>query len=144
MKRRSTKFNPKRRLIDPVLVQSLQASLHERSAQVRYGGNPEHKKAPGDFGLTPPASPRPGKSLCDDAGIFHRDEALALLKTALRLGPVSTRFEGEWPYNIWAVTESGIALEAQWEAEGVYHGYPMPENDPLRDAVLDRWSAARE
>jgi hypothetical protein len=37
---------------------------------------------------------------------------------------------------------SGIPLEAQLEnaAKGVYHGYPMPESDPLAAEVLSRWS----
>jgi len=63
LKQRYTKFNTKRRLKAcdaPEL-----ARLAELAQRVNYGGNPEHKKNPGDFGLTPPADPRPGKSLCD-------------------------------------------------------------------------------
>ena len=47
---------------------------------VQYGGNPEHKRNPGDFGLTPPASPRPDKTLCDTVELFERSEALRLLR----------------------------------------------------------------
>ncbi len=54
---------------------------------------------------------------------------------------VSDRFEGDWPFNVWAVTANGIPLEAEWEAEGAYHGYPMPEQDPFRSVVIERWSA---
>jgi hypothetical protein len=32
----------------------------------------------------------------------------------------------------------GERLEAQLEGNGVYHGYPLPENDPFRDVVLRR------
>lgn len=37
--------------------------LAKLASQVKYGGNPEHKRNPGNFGLTPPSGPRPGKSL---------------------------------------------------------------------------------
>jgi hypothetical protein len=50
--------------------------------------------------------------------------------------------EGEWPKNVWSVTEDGIAIEAQLENPelGSYHGYPMPETDPLSQEVLRRWA----
>lgn len=118
---------------------AMRDGLSELAGRVRYGGNPEHKRDPGDFDLAPPAAPRPGKSLCDDAGVFKRDDALALLRQGLTLGLVADRFEGEWPYNVWMVTASGMPLEAEWEGEGVYHGYPMPDADPFRGEVLRRW-----
>jgi hypothetical protein len=34
-----------------------------------YEGVPYHKRNPGDFGLTPPAAPRPDKTLCDEANV---------------------------------------------------------------------------
>ena len=109
---------------------------------VQYGGNPEHKKNPGDFGLTPPTDPRPGKSLCDGAGIFTRSVALELLRAGLRRGLVSDRFVGDWPKNIWSMTEHGMALEAQLEnpSSGVYHGYPMPDSDPFASVVAQKWA----
>ncbi len=58
---------------------------------VRYGGNPEHKRNPGDFGLTPPAAPRRGKSLGDEAVRFRRADALALLRQGLMAGLVDQR-----------------------------------------------------
>lgn len=142
MKRRYGQFNPKRRIKAPADGDAeLLAGLAER---VGYGGNPEHKKNPGDFGLTPLSDPRLGKSLCDDAGIFTRRAALELLKRGLKKGLVSDRFDGEWPKNIWSASESGRALEAQLENPvlGTYHGYPMPENDPLASDVLRRWGGA--
>jgi hypothetical protein len=96
---------------------------------------------PGEFGLTPPASPRQGKSLCDVAQIFKRHEALSLLQEGMRKGLVSDREVQGWPKNVWSVTESGIPMEAQLEnaTTGGYHGYPMPESDPLAAEVLARW-----
>lgn len=141
VKPRSNRFNRKRRLLSPEQAVALRRELCELAARVRYGGNSEHKRNPGDFGLTPPAGPRPGKSLCDVAGAFTRAEAVSLLRRGLELGMVSDRFEGIWPFNVWAVTANGIPLEAEWEAEGTYHGYPMPEQDPFRSVVLERWSA---
>lgn len=139
--RRNGNFNPKRK-IDPNTEEKLQ--LGARLAQkVQYGGNPEHKKNQGDFGLHPPANPRSTKSLCDDVNIFNRKMALAYLKKGLELGLMRYTKEenGEWPQNVWAVTDDGKALEAQLENSdtGTYHGYPMPTSDPLAAEVIKEW-----
>lgn len=140
MKTRYNQFNPKRRLkaCDAHELARL-AALADR---VQYGGNPEHKKNPGDFGLTPPADPRPGKSLCDGIGVFTRFEALELLKAGLAKGLISDRFVGDWPKNIWSMTAQGRPLEAQLENpdQGTYHGYPMPDSDPFASVVAQRWA----
>ena len=138
MNPREGKFNPKRRLA--ALTQPHLAALAVLAKSARYTGNPEHKRNPGDFNLTPPASPRRGKTLCDEVGIFHRSLAQSLLRQGLTKGLVDGRWSGEgWPQNIWAVTEGDEPLEAQHEGGGAYHGYPMPKNDPLRDQVLSAW-----
>jgi hypothetical protein len=141
MKRRDAQYNPKRRLLDPAQAQARADELRALAERARYGGNPEHKKNPGDFGLTPPSDPRQGKSLCDVAKIFKRDEAEKLLRAGLCKGLVSDRMVSEWPKNVWSVTDDGFALEAQLENPdlGIYHGYPMPETDPLSLEVIRRW-----
>ena len=130
-------FNAKRRIGHD----SSAADLQRMAEKVRYGGNPEHKRNPGDFGLSPPRHPRPGKTLCDGAEILSRREALALLREGIRKGLISRQFRGDYPQNIWAVAAGGVPLEAQLEnaEQGVYHGYPMPEADPLHEEVLARW-----
>ena len=137
--RRYNQFNLKRRIkkLEEVDLQY----CSDIAKQIRYGGNPEHKKNPGDFGLTPPSNPRAGKSLCDVVSIFSRRVALERLQAGLRKGLISERSHGEWPQNIWSVTEDGYPLEAQLEnpATGVYHGYPMPESDPLAAEVIKQW-----
>ncbi|HSQ08918.1 MAG TPA: hypothetical protein VLM84_14675, partial [Chromatiaceae bacterium] len=76
---------------------------------------------PGDFGLTPPSCPRADKSLCDVARIFRRKDALVLLRAGIGRGqPVEAQLENQ--------------------AQGTYHGYPMPESDPFRNVVLEQWS----
>jgi hypothetical protein len=138
LKRRT--FNPKRRICTKQEFQSLQNPLSELLEKVRYGGNPEHKRNPGDFGLTPPSAPRPAKTLCDDVQIFSRTEAVGLLREGLRRGMFSPQQRNGWPQNVWAVTGRGEPLEAQRESDAVYHGYPMPEADPFREEVLARWT----
>lgn len=138
MKRR-TGYNPKRRI---AAVQSL--SLSERqvlSARVQYGGNPEHKRSPGDYGLTPPAQPRPGKTLCDAIRQIPKEEAVELLRSEILKGMFSHCEPGNWPKNIWAVSTEGEAFEAQLEnaQRGTYHGYPMPEDDDFHRAVKQEW-----
>jgi len=135
-------FNPKRHIASS----TVQTDLKRLAATVRYGGNPEHKRNPGDFGLTPPASPRRHKTLCDEAGIFDRDQALKLLKEGILCGLMSEPRGADYPQNVWAVSVEGVPLEAQLEnaANGTYHGYPMPEEDPFRDIVIAKWKAAHE
>jgi hypothetical protein len=132
-----TRFNLKRRigrLDDP-------DDLRRLANDVGYGGNPEHKRNPGDFGLTPPASPRPDKTLCDSVEIFQLGAALRLLRLGVERGLVSEQWRGCFPQNIWSVTDKGVPLEAELENQGTgrYHGYPMPETDPFRDKVLEVW-----
>lgn len=137
MQRRADRYNQKRRIrrsCDP-------SYLMELSKKITYGGNPEHKRNPGDFGLTPPSQPRPHKSLCDIVNIFTKAEAIKLLKDGLKKGLVSVNESNGFPQNIWSVSNDGYPLEAQLENpdQGVYHGYPMPETDPFRDEVLACW-----
>lgn len=131
-------FNPKRRIRPLPIKTELLKALEKR---VRYGGNPEHKMNPGDFGLEPPSSPRPDKTLCDGTGIFEREKAVALLREGVRRGLISVQERDGLPQNIWAVTADGIPLEAQLEnqASATYHGYPMPINDPLGSEIVRRW-----
>lgn len=141
MRVRRDKFNSKRKICPP--EQLAEIDLVSLSGRVTYCGNPVHKKNPGDFGLTPPSGPRPGKSLCDAANIFDKAVASRLLQEGVERGLVSMRFRGDWPQNIWAVTDDGSALEAQlenWET-GDYHGYPMPPTDPFVEQVIEQWKA---
>ena len=138
LKRRT--FNPKRRICTKQEFQSLQEALSTLLENVNYRGNPEHKRNPGDFGLTPPGAPRPWKTLCDEVQISSRTEAPRLLREGLRRGMISPQQRNGWPQNVWAVTERGEPLEAQRESDGLYHGYPMPEADPFREKVLERWA----
>ncbi|MBF0143724.1 MAG: hypothetical protein HQL59_09750 [Magnetococcales bacterium] len=144
MRPRRGVFNPKRRLRSLAGTESEQEFLDHLASRVGYGGNPEHKRDPGDFGLKPPSDPRPGKTLCDVVGIRTRWEALSLLREGLRRGLVSAGQRGEWPRNVWAVSSDGVPLEAQLEnaERGVYHGYPMPVRDPFRQEVLKCWGAS--
>lgn len=136
--KRYNKFNSKRRLAKP---DHFSEEDREALAEVVvYTGNPEHKRNPGDFGLTPPARPRRNKTLCDAVSIFQRDEALGYLKEGIRRGSISDRFVGEWPKTVWAVSDKGIPLEAQRDGEGRYHGYPMPLEDPMAAKVKKFWN----
>jgi hypothetical protein len=133
------KFNPKRR-VRPLPVDDFLKTLAKR---VRYGGNPEHKRNPGDFGLDPPSSPRTDSTLCDGAYIFERSKAVALLRKGVCRGLISVQERDGLPQNIWAVSENGIPLEAQLEnsTTATYHGYPMPPGDPLASKILELWKS---
>ena len=144
MNRYQDKYNPKRRIRECSADDLLELSA--LGAKVSYGGNPEHKRNPGDFGLCPPSSPRPAKSLCDAVCVYHRSEALDLLRKGIDLGLVSEQVnEHGFPRNIWSVVkmegEKIVPLESQLENPvlGIYHGYPLPESDPMYSCVLKKW-----
>jgi len=118
------------------------AELARLAKRVTYGGNPVHKRNPGDFNLMPPAQPRDDKTHCDDVGITRRDEALRLLREGIIRGLVSVQTRGDFPQNVWAVAPDGTPLEAQLEnrVRGSYHGYPLTEHDgDIYSEVLTRW-----
>ena len=130
--------NPKRRLHPAPPSERLQ----ELMSTVQYGGHPHHKRSPGDFGLTPPASPRPNKSLCDGVAIFERSIAAGHLVSGLRRGAVSADVEQGFPRHIWSMTADGRVLEARCDdhVQGRYHGYPLEPDDPMADLVIERWN----
>jgi hypothetical protein len=133
--------NPKRRIQPNPTTAEARLRLEDLATRMSYGGNPEHKRNPGDFGLQPPSYPRQGKSLCDEAAIFTRAEALGLLRQGVRRGLISAQERQGWPQNVWAVAPNSTPLEAMLEnpAIGAYHGYPMLEDDPLAEEVMERW-----
>lgn len=131
--------NPKRKLASADCWSS-----DKRQAQAelaRYGGNPEHKTRPGDYGLNPPASPRPMKTLCDARRPFLKKEAETLLKEGIKRGMISHIGTEAWPKHVWAVSDEQEVFEAQLENsdQGVYHGYPLPLDDDFRGVVLSEW-----
>lgn len=132
-------YNPKRML---VVEKPESAELNALAEKIRYNGNPEHKRSPGDFALTPPSAPRADKTLCEPAGIRTKLEALAALQAGVRKGLISDQMRGSFPQNIWSIA-GGVPFEAQLDNEsaGTYHGYPMPEADPFRVMVLRAWRA---
>ena len=103
--------------------------------------SPHHKRNPGDFGLTPPAAPRPDKTLCDEAGIFTRESARTLLARAIERGIVSEGDVDGFPKQMWAVDEHGRVFEAMLGGTrlGSYHGYPIRRSDPLHAEILAAW-----
>lgn len=132
-------FNPKRKIAPRASFPEEQRSTLAK--QVKYGGNPEHKKYPNDYGLVPPTDPRPGKTLCDAGGSFPKAVAEKLIQSGLERGLVSEQQRGGWPQNIWAVADDGEMFEAQLENQvsGTYHGYPMAQEDDFRQVVKTEW-----
>ena len=88
MKHRRT-HNPKKRIRSVPTTKEEQARLQQLAQKVRYVGNPDHKRNPGDYGLEPPSRPRLGKSLCDIIGTLLRADAQSLLQQGIEQGYVS-------------------------------------------------------
>ncbi len=111
-----------------------------------YEGVSYYKRSPGDFDLTPPAAPRPDKTLCDEAGVTKRADADALLARAIEGGLASEHEAAEnFPKQLWVVDESGQPFEAMsgGSRPGAYHGYPIRRSDPFFDEVVKAWERQR-
>ena len=133
-------YNPKRKIAaQDTMTEDERAELAQR---IRYGGNPEHKRNPGDYDLMPPSNPRPGKTLCDASERILKVDAERLLAKGIKKGMVSRQQRNGWPQNVWVVSCIGTVFEAQLENQdqGVYHGYPLPRDDDFRKKVLEEWS----
>lgn len=115
--------------------------LSEFATATSYEGSAHHKSKASDYGLTPPISPRPTKSLCDDVRIIPADEANQLLKRAFELEMVSDRREDtEPPKYAWAVDGEGEVYEAKLGNNGYrYHGYRLSKDDKLSKWLIKEW-----
>lgn len=133
--------NPKRRIMSETEVDP--AALRRLSDETRYVGSAHHKRTPGDYGFTPPANPRPNKSLCDGRRRVNTEEARALFQEGVKRGMVSPFATGELPKYVWAVDGKERAYEAKLERPGsTYHGYELGDDDEaMRRLVIAEWKA---
>ena len=134
--------NPKRRLIsrddlDP-------EDLGRLAGKARYVGSAHHKSKPADYGFTPPASPRPTKSLCDGKRTVRKGEAETLFRQGVSRGMVSRYEKNGFPKYVWAVDRVGEVYEAKVGGDGrSYHGYAL-RADGERDLcrlLIAEWEA---
>ncbi len=118
--------------------------LDNLAEKASYTGSPHHKRIPADYGFSPPANPRPNKSLCDGNRRIRRigmGEAKALFREGIRRGMVSSVLQGELPKHVWAVDSMGSAYEAKNEqGSRNYHGYVLgDDDDDMRRLVIEEW-----
>jgi hypothetical protein len=128
-----------RKIRDTRLTDAERSRLRSEAA---YEGSPYHKRNPGDFGLTPAASPRLDKTLCDEAKIFRKAVADELFAKAIDRGLVSEKNKaGGFPNQLWVVDEHGQVFEAMYGGSrtGRYHGYPIRRADPFFEEVSKAW-----
>lgn len=111
-------------------------------SRIRYEGSGHHKKHPADYGFER-ANPIPTKTLCDEFRPLRLAEAKALLFSGIDKGMVSKTGNDDIPNYIWSVSETGEVFEAKTHRStpGVYHGYPLKDNDDMKPVVLKVWSA---
>jgi hypothetical protein len=115
--------------------------LRALAKRLTYGGSSYHKLRPNNYGLSPPFSPRPHKSPCDDLRAVPKAEAVRLFREGVRRGMVSALVAGGVPKYVWAVAEDGLVFEAKTDPPNtVYHGYRLLEDDAdMREVVLREW-----
>lgn len=110
-------------------------------SKAAYEGSPLHKRNPGNFGHAP--LPRPDKTLCDEAGVFERSVAEALLAKAIARGLVSEATAADGlPKQVWVVDDRGQVFEAMYGGRlpGCYHGYPVRRTDPFFKVISSAWA----
>ena len=103
-----------------------------------------HKTKPANYGLSPPTSPRPSKSLCDGVRVVPKAEAKKLLASGFAKGIVSSHRQGRLnlPKFVWAVDDAGEVYEAKLGADGKnYHGYRLGYDEKsMRKWVKREWN----
>jgi hypothetical protein len=127
------------------------AYYEDLAKKAKYIGIYYHKKNPEAFGLIRESRHKPDKSLCDDCDppiVSSRSEGQDLLRKGILNGLISANSLSDpennpWPQHVWAVTPSGVPVEAAYDRRGGqtgYHGYPIPDdNSALYDEILKRW-----
>ena len=132
--------NPNRRVIALELV--TQEYVDRLMREVRYIGSGNHKRYPVDYGFDQ-ASPRPTKSLCDTNRVITLEEAQTLIRSGISKGMFSSPKEDDLPKYIWSVSDAGEVFEAKTHQNtpGMYHGYPLEDEDDMRDYISQIWSA---
>lgn len=130
--------NPKRRIAPANLFTDAQKMALAK--KVNYAASGHHKRNPADYGLER-TNPRPTKSLCDKIRVIQLKEAKLMIEKGISLGMISEFFYGEYPKFIWCVGEDGEVYEAKTDpvTPGAYHGYPLEEEDNMRDHVKQVW-----
>jgi hypothetical protein len=140
---RKIREETERAIRDVPLTDAQREFLRQHAA---YEGSPLHKREPNNFGLVPPASPRPDKTLCDEAGVVEKQVAIALFERAITVGLVSAkdRVQG-FPAQMWVVDDSGRVFEMIYGGSrtGRYHGYPIRRANPLFDKISLAWAVRR-
>ena len=136
-RKRQVHNRPNRRIAPAGMVSD---AILSNLSLANYVGSPLHKLRPADYGLDPPVSPRPGKSLCDDLRPVPRQEATRLFRAGIRLRMVSKPLADGLPKFVWAVDDHGEAYEAILGSNGPnYHGYRLKHDAANRDAVIAEW-----
>ena len=133
--------NPKRRIIPRDALDP--GDLDRLAREAHYVGSAHHKSKPGDYGFTPPTSPRPHKSLCDGKRIVKKREAMELFRQGLSRGMVSSYAKNGFPKYVWAVDQDNEVYEAVAGRDGSYHGYALNagRERALCRRVITEWNA---
>jgi hypothetical protein len=130
--------NPKRRIAP--ITRLTKPERSELIKSIRYEGSGHHKRSPADYGLER-VSPRPHKTLCDGVKVITLKEAKTLVEQGIIHGMFSDLFIGKHPKLIWSVDSDGEVYEARTDemTPGIYHGYPLQEEDDMRSVVKQIW-----
>jgi hypothetical protein len=138
-----TSWNPKRKIKRRDVGEAAVQMLSQLARRASYQGDGKHKKKYREaFNVDARRGPDPEATLCDSTAIYTPKAALQLLRLGIRHGMVDERSSRGWPEYVWCVTEGDQAFEAKLSnfEQGLYHGYPLQNNDPFRKEVIKRWN----
>jgi hypothetical protein len=95
------------------------------ASRAHYHGSPEHKRHPSFAG---PPAPRATASLCDPRFANQQELLTHWLREAIENGQVSSRWDGDFPRNVW-IRKEGVVYEGRLvnQGTGAYKGWPLEE-----------------
>lgn len=119
------------------------ASRAEFSSRVTYGPYSKHKFNPVAYKLTPYRGPDVERTYCDAHANFGKNDCVripGLLKRGVMLGLWSEQNDGNVPWLLWTIDESGWIFELRItnSDQAEYHGYPVLPGDAFARHVLVR------
>ncbi|MBF0153560.1 MAG: hypothetical protein HQL64_07455 [Magnetococcales bacterium] len=138
--KRASRYNPKRRLRPSSETPGEREYLERLAGQIGYGGNPEHKKNPGDFGLSVCFAIDP---CWEPSG--HGSEEVRQTTAALRIvinDQLVTRVDNDWSRSVQETVRLSAYPLALWLAASWWrlNWEPTPNPDNLNTA----WRMAHE
>ena len=128
-----------KRLRDVTGTEVARTTRNSLADKVKYEDGACDGQPPSEAGHGTAAEQQGDVPSCRDVGICTWEDASDLLRRGVEQGLYCNESEG-FPTYIWSVKNDDLVLEAQITEKGTYRGHPMPQHDPMRDLILQKWA----